>query len=89
MENNIKALQSEINKLNDLNKLKEDNKKSNNDFKINKLNSKITDNKNESNNIKVLEIKRLLKEGFTIDDIAEKLDIGKGEVILTKELYIK
>lgn len=42
----------------------------------------------ESNNVKIIEIKKLLDENNTIDKIAEKLNIGKGEVLLIKDLYI-
>lgn len=43
----------------------------------------------ENNNVKVNEIGRLLKQGLDIDEVAEKLSIGKGEVLLIKELYLK
>lgn len=43
----------------------------------------------KSNGVKVDEVGRLLKEGISIDEICEKLSIGKGEVLLIKELYLK
>ncbi|MDT8716637.1 hypothetical protein IAI10_08205 [Clostridium sp. 19966] len=39
--------------------------------------------------VRVNEIEELLKSGFSIDEICEKLGIGKGEVLLIKELYLK
>lgn len=41
------------------------------------------------NNIKIEQIHDLLDDGFTVDQIADKLQLGKGEVILIKELYLK
>lgn len=41
------------------------------------------------NNIKVAEIDKLVKQGFSDEQIAEKMKIGKGEVLLIKELYLK
>jgi hypothetical protein len=42
-----------------------------------------------SNSVKIKEIDKLLKSGLTIDEICERLNIGKGEVLLIKELYIR
>lgn len=42
-----------------------------------------------SNGVKVNEIKRLLNSGMSIDSICQELDMGKGEVLLVKELYAK
>jgi len=42
-----------------------------------------------SNSVKIDEIKRLFKEGHTVDEIAEILHLGKGEVLLIKDLYIR
>ena len=54
------------------------------------INTKTIDlSDNSSNNIKINEIKDLLKQGLSIEDIAGKLNIGKGEVLLIKELYLK
>jgi len=50
------------------------------------------DEKNENNtenSIKINEISKLLQEGLSIEDISHKLSIGKGEVLLIKELYIR
>jgi len=50
---------------------------------------KMNVNSNSNNSVKINEIKDLLKQGFSIEDIAEKLNIGKGEVLLIKELYLR
>lgn len=42
-----------------------------------------------SNGVKVNEIKKLLDSGMSIDNICKELDMGKGEVLLVKELYVK
>ncbi|MBC8062250.1 MAG: hypothetical protein H7Y18_16500 [Clostridiaceae bacterium] len=80
------------------NSIVEMNKK-NNEITVEKVETydKIEDNKSKinteadqfSNNIKINEISDLIKQGFSIEDIAGKLNIGKGEVLLIKELYIK
>jgi hypothetical protein len=43
----------------------------------------------EDNNVKINEINKLLSKGFSIEEISEKIGIGKGEVLLIKELYLK
>lgn len=45
--------------------------------------------KSNENNVKVTEIKTMLDEGLSVDEISEKIGIGKGEVLLIKELYLK
>lgn len=40
-------------------------------------------------NIKIEQVNKMLREGLTVDDIAMELQLGKGEVILIKELYQK
>ncbi len=42
-----------------------------------------------NNNIKVKEIQKMLDEGLSIEEISNNLKIGKGEVLLIKELYLK
>ncbi|EQB87787.1 hypothetical protein J2Z44_001581 [Clostridium punense] len=42
-----------------------------------------------SNTLKIEDIKNLFNEGLTLDEIAARLNIGKGEVLLIKELYLK
>jgi hypothetical protein len=46
-------------------------------------------NINNGNEYKVNEIKRLFSEGFSAEKISEILQLGKGEVLLIKDLYIK
>ncbi|MDP4091318.1 MAG: hypothetical protein Q8930_18890 [Bacillota bacterium] len=41
------------------------------------------------NGVKINDISRLLNEGYTLDDISEKLEISKGEILLIKDLYLK
>lgn len=41
-----------------------------------------------SNNIKIEEIKKLIDEGKDIDEIYEILNMGKGEILLIKDLYL-
>ncbi|OAA89278.1 hypothetical protein [Clostridium coskatii] len=43
----------------------------------------------DANNIKIDEIRGLLKDNISVSDISEKTGIGKGEVLLIKELYTK
>lgn len=43
----------------------------------------------DSNNIKIGEIRKLIHEGKNIDEICEMLNMGKGEVLLIKELYLQ
>ena len=55
------------------------------------------DNKNQSiieqphntNSSKVDSIKRLFSEGLSVEEISEILHLGKGEVLLIKDLYIR
>lgn len=48
-----------------------------------------TDSISTGNSVKIDEISKLLSEGLSLDEISAKLGIGKGEVLLIKELYIK
>lgn len=70
------------NKLNNHDVVDENNKSD----EISKSNE---NNKGNQNNVKVTEIKTMLDEGLSIDEISEKIGIGKGEVLLIKELYLK
>lgn len=82
----------------EINLLKKNNINKNNlDEKV-KVSYKTSDYKKEEsivkkdineNNIKIEEVNSLLKKGHTVDEVAEKLGMGKGEVILIKELYSK
>lgn len=46
-------------------------------------------NEKNYNNYRVEEIEELINSGHTLEEISEMLNIGKGEVLLIKELYIK
>ncbi len=51
---------------------------------------KVSENIKVGNNgVKIDKINQMLNEGLSVDEIAEDLGIGKGEVLLIKELYIK
>jgi hypothetical protein len=54
------------------------------------VNTHIEDyNSSVNNSIKIEEINKLLGKGLSIEDVSIKLGIGKGEVLLIKELYLK
>lgn len=63
--------------------------------KINNMNKEISDDEvsddkeEKNNNVKINEIEKLIDEGFSTEEIADKLKIGKGEILLIKELYLK
>lgn len=44
---------------------------------------------NGPNNVKIDEIKKLVQDEYSDEEIAGKLNISKGEVLLIKELYLK
>lgn len=46
-------------------------------------------NINNGNSKKVEEIKRLFSEEYSLDEISEISHLGKGEVLLIKDLYIR
>ena len=49
----------------------------------------IIDQAHNSNSEKVESIKRLVSEGLSVEEISEILHLGKGEVLLIKDLYIR
>lgn len=49
----------------------------------------LKDDNKDINNIKVDTVNSLLKEGISVEEVAKKLQIGKGEVLLIKDLYKK
>lgn len=55
----------------------------------NTINFEETKEKTLENNIKIQQIKELLEKNLTIDEVVEKSGLGKGEILLIKELYIK
>lgn len=44
---------------------------------------------NTTNSVKINEIEKLITLGLTTEEISQKLGMGKGEVLLIKQLYIK
>lgn len=56
---------------------------------LNNYNITNENNKSSYNSVKVDEIKEMIDNGLSVDEISEKIGIGKGEVLLIKELYIK
>lgn len=42
-----------------------------------------------SNNLKIEDVRNLFDKGLNVDEIASQLNIGKGEVLLIKELYLR
>ncbi|QGU95101.1 hypothetical protein GOM49_08360 [Clostridium bovifaecis] len=49
-----------------------------------------SENKESGNNsIRIKEVERLLDQDFSIEEISNMLKIGKGEILLIKELYLK
>lgn len=59
------------------------------DNSINNYDKTDENNKSNNNSVKVNEIKAMIDQGLSVDEISEKIGIGKGEVLLIKELYIK
>ncbi|WP_097025831.1 hypothetical protein [Clostridium peptidivorans] len=50
----------------------------------------LADNKDDDkNSVKIKEIKKLIDKGMNEEEIAEALHIGRGEMLLIKELYLK
>ncbi|WP_034868846.1 hypothetical protein [Clostridium lundense] len=43
----------------------------------------------KGNSIKVEQIGNMISLGMSVEEISEKLNVGKGEVLLIKELYLK
>lgn len=46
-------------------------------------------NTEDVNNIRIDEIRNLLHKNMSVDEISKKTGIGKGEILLIKELYTK
>ncbi|MBU3170166.1 DUF6115 domain-containing protein [Clostridium estertheticum] len=53
------------------------------------IDSSVLDKPHNNSNGKVEEIKRLFSEGSSTDEVCEILHLGKGEVLLIKDLYIR
>lgn len=57
---------------------------------VGKEESNLTVNSDNSvNSVKINDVEKLLKDGYSVEDISEKLEIGKGEILLIKDLYLK
>lgn len=63
-----------------------ENNKKNHDKSKNEI---IKDESHNSNSEKVEGIKRLFSEGLSVEEISEMMHLGKGEVLLIKDLYIR
>ncbi len=63
--------------------IKTDNEKS-----PTKIKTKL-ENNTIDNSVKIEEIKKLLSSGLSLEEISTRLGVGKGEVLLIKELYLK
>lgn len=87
LQQDIESLKDEIKQLK-ANKSETTKIPKDNDIKNDNIN-KSEDNGSESNNIKINEVGKFLKDGLSVEEIAEKLAIGKGEVLLIKELFVK
>ena len=51
--------------------------------------NRVLDEPRNNSSEKVNEIKRLFSEGSSTDEVCEILHLGKGEVLLIKDLYIR
>jgi hypothetical protein len=69
------------------------NEKIDNKENIEEINDEILKEEQEYNfpynDVKINNIKKLMDEGYSIDEICEKLDVGKGEILLIIELFLK
>jgi len=88
LESNIKKDEIVVEKVEIHDKIGDNKTKRVTKPKANKPNND-SNNSSSNNNIRITEIKDLLKQGLSIEDIAESLNIGKGEVLLIKDLYLK
>lgn len=98
LQKEIEELKEEVATMKNLN-LKSNEKAfsdDNNDKKDLELNNKIDvvvdndiEDRDEVENLKAKQIKKLMQDGLSTDEISQKLNIGKGEVLLIQKLYIK
>lgn len=86
----VLELQKEINELKSNNEgIKVENIELNNSVEYSVSHDKKSYGTNNINNINIDKINVFVKKGLSDDEIAQKLNIGKGEVLLIKELYLK
>ncbi|WP_084364474.1 DUF6115 domain-containing protein [Clostridium tepidiprofundi] len=86
----VLELQKEINELKSNNEgIKVENVEFNNDVNYSVSHDKKSYSTNSVNNVNIDKINILIKKGLSDDEIAQKLNIGKGEVLLIKELYLR
>lgn len=61
-----------------------------NDLELKDLELKDLEVKGDNNiqGTKVSKVKKMFEDGYSVDDISEELNLGKGEVLLIQKLYI-
>jgi hypothetical protein len=63
------------------------------DFEVEEIEGKdnqaVVGNTGKNNSIRINEIEKMLKSGTSLEVICEKYNIGKGEVLLIQQLYLK
>ncbi|KGN03395.1 hypothetical protein Z969_00030 [Clostridium novyi A str. 4570] len=52
------------------------------------FNKEVVEDKKE-NKLRIKEVRDLINKGLSIEEIADVLKVGKGEILLIKELYLK
>lgn len=96
-EEKIKKITSYLENVNDIDDSDKFHDKNKERFIIEEVYDNNTNNNNNNNNMdnnknnseKVDQIKRLFSEGSSVDEISEIMHLGKGEVLLIKDLYIR
>lgn len=102
LQKEIEELKKEVAEIKKMNTKTNDEKISNDnidkmDLAVHKKIDVVVDNdieyeenvEGEEKNLKVKEIKKMMKDGLSTDEISKKLNIGKGEVLLIQKLYIE
>ncbi|MFL0251615.1 DUF6115 domain-containing protein [Clostridium neuense] len=100
LQKEIEYLKDEVATMKNLNsesneKVFSDDNNSKRDLETNNKVDVVVDNdievedSNEVENLKAKQIKKLMQDGLSTDEISQKLNIGKGEVLLIQKLYIQ